>query len=284
MPLVHLLLTERGSSKILRPDEVSNRWTAQGPSYSAVNLYVNHLLYSNQPAGGVPLRLAQVRAVLFFNQLEFGPQASVRTFAGSLNGSALTCVLVARLFAGKPAAGGRRWDEEESCVDPKSGLLVTYSLVPGLYVLFEYSSALHFKDKILPGKFTIAEAGQPIIEARIESVSNPAKIDDSLFTPTGLSAIGTGSLMTQPWRMRSTVGFNPANANPALHVVVLHGMVSPDGHMSDSQVLASSNPSLNQSALDRAAQWQNWRSDDSAQPGATPQSHEVFFTFEFLSQ
>lgn len=106
------------------------RWTAQGPSYSSVNLFVNRLLYTNQPAGGVPLRLAQVRTAIFFNSIEFGERASVRTFAGSLNGTAVTCVLVARMFQGKPVAGPRRWDEEESCVDPKSGLLLTYSFRP----------------------------------------------------------------------------------------------------------------------------------------------------------
>ncbi len=67
----------------------------------------------------------------------------------------------------------------------------------------------------------------------------------------------------------------------ALQVVVLDGMVTPEGKLGEVQILASSNPSLNQAALEEAAKWENWQSPDDAQPGATPQSHEVFFTVEF---
>jgi len=70
------------------------RWTAQGPSYSAINLHSNQLVYSNQPAGAMPLRLAQVRTAIFFMYPAAGPYASLRTAAGSLNGAEVSCVLV----------------------------------------------------------------------------------------------------------------------------------------------------------------------------------------------
>src|SRR5579863_1029604 len=41
------------------------RWTAQGPNYSAINLYPQSSangLYGNQPSGILPLRLIQVRS------------------------------------------------------------------------------------------------------------------------------------------------------------------------------------------------------------------------------
>jgi hypothetical protein len=56
------------------------RWTAQGPSYSAINLHSNQLVYSNR-AGDMPLRLAQVRAAIFFVSPAAGPHASLRTAA-----------------------------------------------------------------------------------------------------------------------------------------------------------------------------------------------------------
>ena len=40
------------------------RWAAQGPSYSATNLYLDQTLYSSEPSGNIPLRLAQVRTGL----------------------------------------------------------------------------------------------------------------------------------------------------------------------------------------------------------------------------
>ncbi len=259
------------------------RWTAQGPSYSAVNLYSNNVLYSNQPATGIPLRLAQVRGAIFFTPMLVGPRASIRTANANLNGTEVTCVLVARMSPVKPVAGGRRWDEEEYCVDPKSGLLMTSSAAPGLYVLYDYANALHFHDRIIPGKFTITEAGQPVIEARLESITDPGNLDRSLFDPAGLNSIGVGSTMTGSWKVRSMVPSASGGASSGMQVVVLHGMLSPDGHLSDTEVLASSNAGLNQSALERAAQWQNWQAGNEGQPGATPQSHEVFFTVQFAN-
>src|SRR5262249_50597360 len=58
------------------------RWTADGPNYSAINLYPDSTangLYGNQPSGILPLRLMQVRAAIFFRYPLIGPQASVRT-------------------------------------------------------------------------------------------------------------------------------------------------------------------------------------------------------------
>jgi hypothetical protein len=256
------------------------RWTAQGPSYAAINLRSYQLAYSNQPAGAMPLRLAQARTAIFFMYPAPGPHANLRTAAGSLNGVEVSCVLVSHGPQNK-SAGGRRWDESESCVDPKSGLLMTYSPVPGMYVAYDYTNAVHFHDKAIPGKFTITQAGQTAIEARTESVTDPGRLDAALFQPAGLEKIGAGPLMSPPWRVRTRVTSGGGNPNGALQVVVLDGMVTPEGKLGEVQVLASSDAALNQNAQEEAGKWKNWQSQEDAQPGATPQSHEVFFTVEF---
>jgi hypothetical protein len=259
------------------------RWTAEGPGYSVVNLFQNRMLYSNQPGAGIPLRLAQVRAAIFYVDSVFGPRASIRTASANLNGTELTCALTERMSAPKTATGGRLWEEAEFCVDPKSGLLMTYSPVPGLYILYDYTNALHFYDKIIPGKFTITEAGRTVIEARNESLTDPAKLDPSLFEPSGLNSVGAGPLESPPWNMRSSQYSANGSTNPTLQVVVLHAMVSPDGHMTESEVLASSDSNLNQRALNHLVEWQNLRGmEGDAQPGASPQSHELFFTLRFM--
>src|SRR5581483_4435317 len=258
------------------------RWTAEGPGYSVVNLYKNTLLYSSQPNGTIPLRLAQVRAAIFYVNSIFGPHASIRTAPACLKGMELTCALTERMTPPKTAVGGRLWDESEFCVDPKTGFLITYSPVPGLYVLYDYSNALHFHDRIIPGKFTITEAGRNVIEARTESVADPTNVEPSLFNPANLTSVGVGPLETPPWNVRShEYGQVDMNGTVALQVVVLHAMASPDGHLTDAEVLGSSDSGLNQRALERLAKWQNWRGSSDAQPGASPQSHEVYFTFEF---
>ena len=125
----------------------------------------------------------------------------------------------------KSSAAGRHWEESEYCVDPKSGLLMSYSPAPGMYVLYDYSNAIHFHNKIIPGKFTITEAGQTIIQAHTESVTDPSKVDPAIFEPSGLNQIGVGSLMTPPWHVVSGVGSGGTNSNRSIQVVVLHGML-----------------------------------------------------------
>ncbi len=66
-----------------------------------------------------------------------------------------------------------------------------------------------------------------------------------------------------------------------MQVVTLHGNVSGSGHMSEVEILASSDASLNQAALDRANTMAQMRSQ--GQPGATVQSSEVIMTFEFVT-
>jgi hypothetical protein len=268
------------SMEDISPSHGLYRWTAEGPSYSAVNLYTNGLLYSNQPSGSVPLRLAQVRTAIFFMYPVTGPRALLRTAAGNLSGVEVSCVLVSHTSR-KLSAGGRRWEESEYCVDPKSGLLMTYSPAPGLYVVYDYSNAIRFHDKVIPGKFTITQAGQTIIQARTESVTDPAKLDHAIFEPSGLNQIGVGSLMTPPWHVVSHVGSDRANPSRAIQVVVIHGMLSPEGTLSETEIVSSTDASLNQTALDRAAKWQPWQAGSDVEPGATPQSHEIFFTVQF---
>lgn len=257
------------------------RWSAQGPGYSIVSLFRNTLLYSNQPSASIPIRLAQVRAAIFYVDSVFGPHAAIRAAPATLNGLELTCALVTRMSSPKTTAGGRLWDESEFCIDPKSGLLMTYSPVPGMYILYDYSSALHYHDKIIPGKFTITQAGHTILEARTESVTDATDVDRSLFDPSGLSLFGAGPLESPPSNFRSMEYGPPDSSNLTIQVVVLHAMVLPDGRLTDAEILASSDSSLNQRALERLANWQNRPMGSDAQPGASPQSHEVFFTFQF---
>jgi len=256
------------------------RWTAQDPSYSVTNLYVDKILYSNEPSGTVPLRLTQVRTAIFFTRPVAGPRATLRTFPAEFNGSALTCILLSHRGAAKGATGGRSWRESESCIDNASGALVTYSAVPGLYIAYDYSQAIHFHNRLIPNKFTITEAGHTIIEAQTVSVSDPPQ-DPSLFQPAGLAQVGAGSLMSAPWTFRSLVP-TPAVPPGSTQIVTLHGLQSASGQTTGLEVLASSNTALNQSALEMASNSSAREPSDDPEPGATPQSHEVLYTVVFV--
>lgn len=257
------------------------RWAVQSPSYSAVNLFLNRVIYSNQSAA-IPLRLAQVHSAIFAHYPAYGARATLRIAQGNLNGTQVTCVLVSHLFNAQPAAGPRRWEEYESCIDPQSGLLISYSPVPGMYVIYDYSNSKHLGNVTLPGKFTITEAGQAVVEAEIDSLTPPATADASLYTAAGLQPLGVGFPLSAPWRMQDIAYEGKPNARVTQgQFVVVRGMISPDGTLTEAEVLASSNPDLNQKALERAARTNRMMSQED-QNGITPQSHEAFVTTLFV--
>jgi hypothetical protein len=259
------------------------RWTAEGPGFSVINLFLkNNVLYSNQPPTALPLRLAQVRGLLFFKTTPLGPRASLRAAGASLDGVELQCALVSHPIRPRVDTGGRRWDESEYCVDPKLGNLITYSPVPGLYALFDYSKALPFHDKVIPNKFTVTQGGRAVIEGQVDSITDPPT-DAALFQPSNLNAIGVGAIMTQPWRYRMTLPAADTPAGDQGTIVVLHGMQPPSGRLTDVELIDSTNPGFNSSALNFAANWGGGVPAADAEPGATPQSHEVFLTLHYVS-
>ena len=267
------------------------RWTAQGPNYAAVNLYNNTtkgMLYSNQPGGALPLQLVQVREAIFFNFAPIGPQVPFRTAAGYVEGSAQQCVLIGRGVRDQTSGGGRSWDDSEYCVDSSTGLLTTYSPAPGLYIHYDYSNAIKFHNKIIPGSFTISEAGRVVITAKTESVSDPGDPKSALFDSAGMTPLGVGSAMAPAVNLRTMTppDLNALRSakNLVVQEVVLHGSLSPDGHWSETELLASTDASLNQKAMDQANLFgKALGSAMPAQPYATPQSREMIFTFEFVT-
>lgn len=258
------------------------RWTVQGPGYSSVNMNLNRIFYSSQTAAGLPLRLVQFREAIFYTAPVVGPRATLRTAPGSLNGVDLVCALVARDATTPAGAGGRLWEEEEYCVDPKSTTLITYSQAPGSYVLYDYSKALQFHGKLIPNGFTITQAGETIIEAQTESLADPVN-NSAAFQTTGLSQIGVGPIMSPAWRSEIHLTSPVSVQSATVPIVMLHGMQAPTGQLSDLEILSSSDPSLNEAALAYASKWQGGLMGQPIETGATPQSHEVVTMVVFSS-
>lgn len=265
------------------------RWTAQGPNYSATNLYPESTangLYGNQPSGILPLRLLQVRSAIFFIFPGVGPQASVRTATGVLNGAQQNCVLIV-IGAGKRTfAGGRNWEESEYCVDAQTGLLSQYSPAPGLFVRYDYSSGIRFHNKFIPTAFSISENGHVVAEARTIGVTDPPARTDAMFDTAGLTVLGAGRAMNPGLNSAIPVFapgqlFRTLNANAAMQAVTLHGNLAGDGALSEVEILASSDPGLNQAAITQANSLALGRARN--QPGATAQSSELILTLEFVT-
>jgi hypothetical protein len=152
-------------------------------------------------------------------------------------------------------------------VDAATGLLTTYSPAPGVYVRYDYSAAKQF-----PGSFTITETGRTIVGGPHRERHRSPLRAEPLFTTTGLTPQGVGRAMNPAMRMRSLTPLGNGrplalSGTPVVQAVVLHGNMSPDGHVSETEILVSGDSSLNQAALDRASQWGN-RPVVRGQPGA----------------
>jgi hypothetical protein len=243
-------------------------------------------LYSNQESGILPLRLLQVRSAIFFIYPAPGPQASIRTATGFLNNVPQNCVLIVNGAGGRSFSGARNWEESEYCVDSKTGLLSQYSPAPGVFVRYDYSSGIHFHNTFIPGGFRIFENGQVVAEARTVNVADPPAATDSIFDTAGLRVIGSGRAMNPGMNLPITIPapgkrFGGINANTAVQVVSLHGNLAGDGRLSEIEILASTDTTLNQAAVEQANSFTRIRVP--AQPGATMQSAEMFLTFEFLT-
>jgi hypothetical protein len=260
------------------------RWTAEGPSFSGVFLNANKLMSSNRPAGAMPLRLAQVRDAMWNTYApEIGPYATLRVANGYLNGVELRCVLVAHGIYRKdppPFSSGRSFDEAEYCVNPQSGLLETYSPYAGLYVRYDYANGLHFHEQILPDGFTITQRGKTVIEAKIESVAEPPPPNSNLFEPAGLKPLGVGQPIV-PMRIHGFQMSELLSQSDIGQVVVVHGMVSADGRLTEVEVLASTNVGLDQAAIEHASRAHALQDAGNRQPGTTPLSREAIFTVQF---
>jgi len=253
------------------------RWTVEGPGYSSATLTVDRVTYSSQASATLPLRLMQVREAIFKPEAIVRQYATLRTANASLNGTDLVCALVTHNANAPAAMGGRRWEEQEWCVDPNAGTLVTFSAAPGQYLHYDYSKGLRYNGKQIPNGFTITQAGQTIIEALTESVAAPTE-NAAAFQPAGLNQLGVGpvmSLAASEFRMTLPRAASPGTA---LQVVALHGMMSPAGELSDLEVLASSDSSLNEAALAFAKA--GIRTPGS-QEGAAPQAREMIMILRY---
>ena len=65
-----------------------------------------------------------------------------------------------------------------------------------------------------------------------------------------MTALGVGPVMTPAARFRRFPGPARAGGNGVLGIVALDGVISPEGKTSELEILASSNPTFNQAALE----------------------------------
>jgi len=259
------------------------RWTAKASTaYSITRISANGMLYGEETASYVPLRLQEARAALFdpIPPSENLARASLRKSTATYNGAQLTCVLLSAPGKTTSRATGRRWDETEECVDRQSGLLRTHSQAPGRYYAYDYSNAPRLGDYVLPRKVTVTEAGKTVNSISIDSLTELPAADAKLFIPSdAMVARGRATAMVGAQKISRFAGKGPFPPGATAHAVCVFGVVTPAGQLVEAHSLQPSDPN-SQAAIEAAQQI-----DFSIPPpgGPQPQQHFVFVIEKFVA-
>jgi hypothetical protein len=259
------------------------RWTAKAStSYAVTRISTNGMLYGEDSASYIPLRLQEARAALFdpIPSSENLARASIRKSTVFSNGAQLTCILVSSSKKATSAAPGRRWDETEECIDRQSGLLRTHSQVPGRYYAYDYSNAPRLADYVLPRKVTVTEAGKTVTQISVDSLTELSSADPRLFIPTDeMMARGRAIALAGAQKISRFAGPGPFPPGTTAHAVCVFGVVTPSGQLVEAHSLQPSDPN-SQAAVEAAKQI------DFSSPspvGPHPQQHFVFIIEKFVS-
>jgi hypothetical protein len=117
-------------------------------------------------------------------------------------------------------------------------------------------------------------------------VTDPPARTDAMFDTAGLTALGAGRAMNPGMNMAVPMPvpgqrFPVSNDTASMQAVTLHGNLAGDGALREVEILASSDPGLNQLAVSQAKSMALGRAQN--QPGATAQSSELILTLEFIT-
>jgi hypothetical protein len=205
-------------------------------------------MYDENPTF-LPLRLQMVRGAIFW-PIHMQPNELMRISAGSSNGQPVMCVLGSRPMSNAASVTGRSWSESEFCIDTKSGLLQTYSVAPGIYVVYDYTNAVRFHSSLLPKTITIYESGASVLTVHLDSITDAAQVDPKFFTPTAkMLSQGTGSVIAGPYRLAVSGGNSPEPITGLSHPVVVHALLDTLGKVEEAESLQTSDAALSSAAL-----------------------------------
>jgi hypothetical protein len=259
------------------------RWTAQAAAgYATTQISSKDMSYGEGTSSVIPLRLHEARAAMLgpmpdTKNVELG---LIRTSTVTFNGAQLTCVLLSGSGNPGTATPGRRWEETEECIDPKSGLLVVHSQAPGRYYAYDYANAPQFSGHTLARRVTVTEAGKPVSEIRLESLTEIPPADPSLFVATeSMRSSGPAIAMGGAQKISKFAGRGPLTSAMTAQPVCVFGLVTASGQLVEAHSLQPSDP--NSQAAVEAAKQINFAGP--AQLGTRPQQHFVFIIEKFVS-
>lgn len=272
------------------------RWNAELADYHQDRVFFDGFAYDEKSPGPIPLRLHMLRGALFNPGPMLAPQALMRIASAQWQGTDLMCVLISGAGNDPTPTPGRRWTETEHCIDPKTGLLHLSSEAPGIYVVYDYASAVQFHGKTLPREISVVEAGNQVLDIHVESIEDGAG-DPARLKPTPqMMANGPGTILTRIRRFPQTVIFPEAATSGTdvkrqklnkisggatkvnVEPVIVLAIIDEHGKVIDAEALQNTNPTLSEAAL-RLVKNSTYRGQA---PGTVPQQREAFINVRLV--
>jgi len=252
------------------------RWSARLGDYSQLRIFYEGNVYDDKPRGHMPLRLQMVRNAVFWPVVGNFGYSLIRMATAKWEGTELACLLVSGMGNEATSTPGRRWEENEYCVDPKTGLLRLHSEAPGIYSIYDYNGGIQFHGRLLPRQTTIVEGGTSVLQIHLDNLDDPNN-DPSQFVPTKkMISHGPGAVMVGPFRFPESVRA-PAGYSGVIQPVIVHAILDQKGKVLDAEVVQSSDPALASAALDVV-----WHSSYlPAQRRDRPLQREAFINVRF---
>jgi hypothetical protein len=224
------------------------RWSARIGNYSQLRIFYQGAAYDDKPRGHMPLRLQMVRNSVFWPVGGNFAPALMRMATAKWEGTDVACILISGGGNDATPTTGRRWEENEYCIDPKTGLLRIHSEAPGIYSVYDYNGAVQFHGRTLPRQTTIVEGGTTVLQIHLDSIED-ANNDPNQFVPTKkMISHGPGAIMVGPFRFPEFVRA-PAGYSGDIRPVIVHAILDQKGKVLDAEVVGSSDPALSSAAL-----------------------------------
>lgn len=253
------------------------RWSARLGDYSQLRIYRGGAAYDDKPRGSIPLRIQMVRQSVFWPVTGRFAPALIRMATANWQGSEVACMLISGGGNDSAATPGRRWEETEYCIDPKTGLLQTYSEAPGIYNVYDYSASFQFHGRTLARKISIVEDGVTVLQIHLDSLVDAANSDPDQFVPTRkMLSHGPGDILTGPFRFPQWVAA-PAGRSGEIQPVIVHAVLDKKGHVVEAEALQHSDPLLADAALAIVE-----RSSYAKRTEGKPVQREAFINVQFV--
>ena len=223
------------------------RWNAHLGTYSQSRVLYRGVAYDTNAQAYQPLRMQTVRQAIFWPVSGNFVNDVIRVANTTLNGKALTCALISGPRAEATTVPGRQWHEEEYCIDPKLGVLESYSVAPGIYSTYDYSNPLTYHGHTIAKGITIVEAGNITAQIQIESLQD-LSTSESQFTPTP-EMKSPGILISEPMRFPQFAKADPALSGTPTQPIIVHATLDTEGKVLEAETLQLPGSPLSDAAL-----------------------------------